>query len=165
MFASDHTGVQAKISCATTATHVAAAKRVEPSATTTTSFVKTVDLATPDAVTAAFETVFNGGGSTSVEKRLTALQGADQLRESFIARAEDPAIKPLADRVRVRIDSIEGVDADHVNVVYSIVLDGAVVLDHLPGKAVLDGGVWLVTRRTYCQVATLGAKTVPEPCR
>ena len=65
----------------------------------------------------------------------------------------------------MRIDSIDVVDKNHVDVVYSIMLDGAAVLDHLPGKAVQDGGVWLVTRRTYCQVATLGTSTVPEPCR
>ena len=57
------------------------------------------------------------------------------------------------------------VDKNHVDVVYSIVLDGAVVLDHLPGAAVRAGDHWLVTRQTYCQVATLGATTVPEPCR
>lgn len=165
VFASDHTGVQAKISCRTNAADLAAAKKVAAKSTTTTTQAPAVDAATKAAVTKAFETVFNGGGGTTVESRLTALQGADQLRDSFIARSEDPAVKPLADRVRARIDSIEGVDTTNVNVVYSILLDEAVVLDHLPGAAVRDGDQWLVTRRTYCQVATLGQKTVPEPCR
>jgi hypothetical protein len=60
---------------------------------------------------------------------------------------------------------MQKVDRNVVDVVYSIVLDQAVVLDHLPGAAVRHGDDWLVTRRTYCQVATLGEKTVPTPCR
>ncbi|MGZ6972584.1 MAG: endonuclease/exonuclease/phosphatase family protein [Acidimicrobiia bacterium] len=163
VFASDHTGVQATISCLTTAGDRAAAKRITVS-TTSTSKAATIDDATRTAVTKAFETVFNGGGA-DVETRLTSLQDADRLRDSFIARYEDPAVKSIADRVRVRIDSMEGVDAKHVDVVYSILLDQAAVLDHLPGAAVRVGGRWLVTRRTYCQVATLGQSTVPEPCR
>ncbi len=81
---------------------------------------RTVDPETAAAVTTSFETVFNGGGA--IESRLTSLQDADQLRESFIARYEDPAIKDVVDQVTVRIDSMSAVDDDHVNVVYSILL-------------------------------------------
>ncbi len=68
------------------------------------------------------------------------------------------------DQVRVRIDSMERVDAHHVDVVYSILLDQAEVLGHVAGGAVLEGGRWLVSRASYCQVATLGQSTVPEAC-
>ena len=115
-------------------------------------------------MTKAFETVFNGGGST-VETRLTALQDAGLLRDAFIARYEQPAVKAIADQIHVRIDSMNAVDRDHVNVVYSILLDQTAVLDHLPGEAVREAGTWLVSRRSYCQVATLGESTVPEACR
>jgi endonuclease/exonuclease/phosphatase family metal-dependent hydrolase len=165
VFAADHTGVQAKISCVTTAADLAAARSVsKASTTTTTKKAAVVGAATAASVAKAFETVFNGGGG-DIESRLKSLQDADQLRESFVARYEDPAVKSIADGVRVRMDSIEGVDPARVDVTYSILLNGAVVLDHLPGAAVHEGGRWLVTRRTYCQVATLGQSTVPEPCR
>lgn len=154
VFASDHTAVQATISCLTSADDLAAAKPVGSSKTT----------ATAAAVTKAFETVFNGGGST-VETRLTALQDAGLLRDAFVARYEQPAVKAIADRIHVRIDSMNAVDRDHVDVVYSILLDQTAVLDHLPGQAVREAGRWLVSRRSYCQVATLGEPTVPEACR
>lgn len=163
VFASDHTGVQAKISCLTTARDRAEAKPVAPSATSTTTKATAIDNETTSAITYAFETVFNGGGD--IDTRLGYLDDAAALRESFIARFEDPATKAVVDQVRVRIDSMERVDADHVNVVYSILLDQAEVLGHLPGSAVRKGDRWLVSRASYCQVATLGQSTVPEACK
>ena len=122
-----------------------------------------VDEQTKAAITTAFETVFNGGGD--LETRLRSLQDAKALRESFVARFEDPATKDVVDKVRVRIDSLTRVDDRHVDVVYSILLDQAAVLDHVAGGAVQDDGTWLVTKDAYCQVASLGQSTVPEPCR
>lgn len=165
VFASDHTGVQAKISCATTRADRAAARPLAARATTTTTAAAAIDAATRTAVTTAFQTVFDGGAGATIERRLSALQDAARLRDSLTARYEDPSIKPLADQVRVRIDGITRVDARHVTVVYSIVVAGSVALDHLPGGAVREGGRWLVTRRAYCEVATLGATSVPEACR
>jgi endonuclease/exonuclease/phosphatase family metal-dependent hydrolase len=165
VFASDHTGVQAKITCVTTPADLAAARPVKASSTTTTTKVFAVDAATKAAVTKAFETVFDGGAGTSTESRLSSLQDADRLRASFIARYEDPSIKALADQVKVRIDSMQGVDARNVDVTYSILVSGAVALDHLPGGAVKVGNRWVVSRKSYCAVASLGATSVPEACR
>jgi endonuclease/exonuclease/phosphatase family metal-dependent hydrolase len=163
VFASDHTGVSATIRCETTTADLDAAKRAASSSSTTTTRVATVDEQTAAAITTAFETVFNGGGDLAT--RLRSLQDADALRESFIARFEDPATKNVVDKVRVRIDSLTPVDDTHVDVVYSILLDSAAVLDHVQGGAVQDGGKWLVSKDAYCQVASLGQSTVPEPCR
>jgi endonuclease/exonuclease/phosphatase family metal-dependent hydrolase len=165
VFASDHTGVQAKISCRTTAGDRDAARPVAAASTTTSTTLAPVDPATRAAVTSAYETVFDGGAAATVDRRLSALQDAERLRASLTARYEDPAIKPLADQVHVRIDGITHVDARHVGVVYSILLSGSVALDHLPGGAVRERGRWLVTRRAYCAVAVLGATSVPEGCR
>ncbi len=163
--ASDHTGVEATISCLTSAADRAAARPVAGSArTTTTTAGAAVGAATGAAVTHAFETVFNGGG-TSIDTRLSALQDADLLRDAFIARYEQPAVKAIADQIHVRMDSMSAVDADHVDVLYSILLGQTPVLDHLTGQAVREGGRWLVSRRSYCQVASLGEPTVPEACR
>jgi hypothetical protein len=49
--------------------------------------------------------------------------------------------------------------------VYTLLLDGAAVLDHLPGAAVKPDGTWLVSRKTFCDVSTQGVKEIPEPCR
>jgi endonuclease/exonuclease/phosphatase family metal-dependent hydrolase len=163
VFASDHTGVQAKISCVTTAADRAAARRVAARPTTTTTKAAEVGAETKAAITKAFETVFNGGGD--LETRLAALQDAEQLRDSFIARFEDPATKAVVDQVRVRIDSMQQLDNRNVNVVYSILLDQAEALGHLPGSAVRVGDRWLVSRKSYCQVATLGQSTVPGACK
>ena len=57
------------------------------------------------------------------------------------------------------------VDTTHANVTYTLLLDGAAVLDHLPGAAVQVGPRWLVTRRTYCDVSTQGATEIPPPCQ
>jgi endonuclease/exonuclease/phosphatase family metal-dependent hydrolase len=162
VFASDHTGVTATIRCRTTSADRNAAKKVAGLTTTTTRAAR-VDEQTAAAITAAYETVFNGGGD--LETRLRSLQDADALRESFVARFEDPATKNVVDKVRVRIDSLTPVDDTHVDVVYSILLDQAAVLDHVQGGAVQVGGTWLVSKDAYCQVASLGVDTVPEPCR
>lgn len=163
VFASDHTGVQARITCPTSAVDRAAARPVAGGTSTTTLPESAMEASTAAAITKAFETVFNGGGA--VETRLGSLQDADALRESLIARYNDPAIQAIAAQVRVRIDSMQPVDETTVDVAYSILLGEQAVLDHLPGRAVLENGDWLVSRSAYCQVATLGVDTVPEPCR
>jgi endonuclease/exonuclease/phosphatase family metal-dependent hydrolase len=162
VFASDHTGVTATISCRTTAADRAAARPLKLGTSTTTR-AAALDDATTAAITKAYETVFNGGGR--LETRLGALQDSEQLRDAFIARFEDPAVKAVVDAIKVRIDSLTRVDDTHVDVVYSIILNGAAVLDHVPGAAVREDGRWLVSKRAFCQVASLGQSTVPEPCR
>jgi endonuclease/exonuclease/phosphatase family metal-dependent hydrolase len=163
VFASDHTGVTATISCATRASDLDAARPLNGGSSTTTTRAAAVDPPTAAAITRAYEAVFNGGGA--IDTRLQSLQDADELRESFVARYSDPAIKNVVDRVRVRIDSLTRAGPDRVDVVYSILLDQAAVLDHVPGGAVRQGGRWLVSKDAYCQVASLGQSTVPEPCR
>lgn len=162
VFASDHTGVTATITCATTAADRAAARPVRISSTTTTR-AAALDASTTAAITKAYETVFNAGGA--IDARLRSLQDSEQLRAAFIARFEDPAVKAVVDGISVRIDSTTRVDEDNVDVVYSILLDEAAVLDHVQGAAVREGGRWLVSKGAFCQVASLGQPTVPEACR
>jgi hypothetical protein len=164
VFASDHTGVQATVSCTTSDDDLAAAKRVAGSSSTTTRpGGAEVPPQIAAAVTTAFETVFNGGGA--VETRLSALEDAELLRDSLIARYSDPGIQAIADQIHVRLDSMAQTSDDRVEVVYSILLGENAVLDHLPGAAVRVGDDWLVSRRTYCEVATQGVETIPEPCQ
>ena len=51
-----------------------------------------------------------------------------------------------------------------MNVTYSLLLEGEVVLGDLPGQAVKVGDTWLVSRRTFCDVATTGLDEIPPEC-
>ncbi len=64
-----------------------------------------------------------------------------------------------------RIERVDVVDATHADVVYTLLLDGAAVLDQLPGAAVKPGATWLVSRRTFCDVATQGVQEIPQACQ
>jgi endonuclease/exonuclease/phosphatase family metal-dependent hydrolase len=163
-YPSDHTGVQAAIRCATTPDQRDAAAGVTLPTVSTTTLPASggVDAATKAAVISAFETLFSGEVA-DVNAKLAVLEDADRLRSHFLESYE--ATKAIASRIRVRIDSMSPVDATHVSVVYSLLLDDAAVLDHLPGEAVKQGDRWLVSRRTYCDVSTQGAEVIPEPCR
>jgi endonuclease/exonuclease/phosphatase family metal-dependent hydrolase len=163
-YVSDHTGVEATIACTTTRADLAAARRIRTTTTTTTrpGSSGTVPVSVEQMVTEAYETLF-GGAVTDPDAKLAALQGAAALRESFIARMQ--SVGDLATRAGVEIDSITPAGRNAVDLVFTITLDGASVLDQLPGRAVKVDGRWLVARRSYCQVATLGIDTVPESCR
>lgn len=164
LFPSDHTAVEASLSCPTTAEQRAASgvTPLPPAPTTSTTPPGAIDASVRQAVTAAFEGLFSGAVS-DVDEKLSNLEDGELLRDSFVARYE--ATKEIASRITVRIDSVSARDADHVDVVYSLLLDGNPVLDHLPGGAVRVGGRWLVTRRTYCDVGTQGTDDIPEACR
>ena len=157
---SDHSGVQATLRCRTSAADLAASKPV-PSTTTTTTSEGPVASEDRDAITAAFTTLF--APNSDPDAQLAALENAAALRDSFIARKQQ--VGDLATRTGVRIDSFDGQTSDVVRVTFSIMIDGNVVLDALPGQAKLVRGHWLVTTKTYCQVATLGVDTIPEACK
>lgn len=162
---SDHTGVIAMLRCTTDDAHRSAASKATMPTAPPTSVVTgggPPDDETAAAITDAFNTLFAGTVSDP-EVKITALEDAERLRESFFEMYE--RTKEIASRIVIRIDAITMVDADHANVTYTLLLDGAAVLDHLPGAAVRVDGRWLVTRRTYCDVATQGATEIPEPCR
>lgn len=112
-------------------------------------------------MTAAFEGLF--APNPDADAQLANLEGGAALRDSFIARKQE--VGALADRTSVRIDSFDGATDDTVDVTFSILIDGAAVLDALPGQAKRIDGRWLVSTASYCQVATLGVQTIPEGCR
>ena len=163
VFPSDHTGVEATLSCATTedqresATSATVARRT----TTTVGADGAVDQATIGEITEAFHLLFDGD-VTDVEAKLGAVEDGELLREYFVASYE--AQREIASRVRVRIDAMRLLDPRHAEVTYSLLLEGQPVLDHLEGGAVRAGRRWLVTRRTYCDVSTQGQERIPEPC-
>ena len=120
------------------------------------------DSAAVAAITEAFTAVFDGT-VTDVDVKLAALQDGEALRPYFLSTYE--ATKAIASRVRVRIDDVALVDRTHADVTYTLLLDGSAVVDHQPGQAVQVDGRWLVSRRTYCDVSSQGATTIPPCCR
>jgi hypothetical protein len=163
-FPSDHTGVRATLGCPTTTDQVdtATTATVADVTTTTAGPAAAVDAETEAAITQAFTNVFDGT-VTDVEVKLASIESAEELRPFFLESYE--ATQAIASRIRLQIDAIEAVDATTADVTYSLLLDGAAVLDHLPGHAVKVDDEWLVSLRTYCDVSTQGADEIPEPCR
>lgn len=163
-FPADHTGVQATLECATTEAQreAAASATTATEQTTTTSSLPEVDAKTLAQISEAFSTLF-GGDVTDVDRKLAALEDGELLRPFVLATYE--VQKEIAARIRVRIDEVEMTDPTHASVTYTLLLDGAAVLDHLPGGAVKVGERWLVTRRTYCDVSTQGSDEIPTPCQ
>jgi endonuclease/exonuclease/phosphatase family metal-dependent hydrolase len=164
VFPSDHTGVQTTLDCATSDSQRQRAASATVTSAPTTSGPPTheVDPSTLAAITDAFRTVFDGD-VTDVDAKLAALQDGEILRPFFLASYEAQAA--IVSRIRVRVDEVLLVDPDHADVTYTLLLDGAAVLDHLPGAAVQVNGRWLVTRRTYCDVSTQGVTEIPPPCQ
>ena len=162
VFPSDHNGVEATLRCMTTQADLAAAD----AATTTSGSSTTVPSLTVSgedeaAITAAFDAVFEGV-APDPDDRLRAIQDGERVRESLTTQLATQA--ELLARVSVQIDSMQPAEDGEVEVVYTILLNGAAVLDHVEGRAVSEDGTWLVTLDTYCSVARLGQATVPEGC-
>jgi hypothetical protein len=163
-FPSDHTGVQATLQCATTPAQVEAApgQTVATTAPPTTEGLDLIDGQTAGEIRQAFTNVFDGS-VTDPEVKLASIEEGEALRESFLETYG--ATREVAAGISVRIDELSPVDAEHFDVTYTLILDGAPVLDHLPGAAVKVGDTWLVSLRTYCDVSTQGSDTIPPPCQ
>jgi endonuclease/exonuclease/phosphatase family metal-dependent hydrolase len=159
---SDHTGVIAMLTCVTSSSQRAAASSATfPTTTTTTATASLADGATTTAITSAYQLLFDGT-NPDLESRLSALEDSEEMRSVFMAQYQQT--KNISPRIKVRIDGISMRGADNADVTYSLLLDGNAVLDHLPGGAIRSGDTWLVTRRTFCDVATQGMTTIPAPC-
>ncbi len=159
---SDHTGVTAVLACATSPSRRAASDAATfPTTTTTDATATTADGATTAAITSAYGLLFDGT-NPDIEHRLAALEDSELMRPVFMAQYQQT--KDVAARIKVRIDGITMRGADAADVTYSLLLDGNTVLDHLPGGAIRSGDTWLVTRRTFCDVATQGMTEIPAPC-
>ncbi len=160
VFPADHNAVIATIQCRTTAADLAASTPVH-SSTTTTAATDKLAPATVAKVITAFRTLFEP--NPDPDTQLAALENGAALRDSFIARKQQ--VGNLASRTSVRLDSLrQGATPNTIDVTFSILIDGNVVLDVLPGQAKLVGGRWLVSTKSYCQVATLGIDTIPKEC-
>ncbi len=99
-------------------------------------------------VSTAFATVYGHG--PDVEK-LSLLQGGGDpavVAAGRAAAAKFPQISAGSMPVVLRVVFT---DATHAAVLYEIVYHGQPTVGPKLGSAILDGGVWMVTRATYCQ--------------
>jgi endonuclease/exonuclease/phosphatase family metal-dependent hydrolase len=161
VFPADHSAVEASIRCRTTAADRNAPIRPHVTPSTSRPPGTKVTPAVKAGVTAAFDGLF--APNPDPDAQLSHLENGAALRDSFLARRAQ--VGELANQTSVRIDSFDRATAGAVDVTFSILISGAVVLDALPGQAKLVDGTWFVTTKTYCQVATLGVDTIPEPCK
>jgi len=109
------------------------------------------------AVERAFETVFGSGAS--VDERLALVEDSGDLRAVV---QEVVAVHRVSGDPDVWVDSVRFVGAEEAEVRWSPVLAGGARLPML-GFAVLDGGVWKVSRNSYHQVASPAGVPVPPP--
>jgi hypothetical protein len=163
---SDHTGVWATLSCTVDERARAAAQTPAPLPPAPTTTLAPgggpPDDATAAAITEAYQALFNGD-ITDLDRKLASLEDADLLRDYFVQQMQ--AVADLAARTSVRVDDIVLTAPDRATVTFAILLDGTVVVvGPRAGEAVRVGDRWLVTRRTYCDLSTMGAEEIPEPC-
>jgi hypothetical protein len=112
----------------------------------------------PGAVAAiehAFHTVFSDASTD--EERAEALEDGTGLLPSLAeARERAPAIGP----VRVQIQRVRFLDEHHARVGFTILLGGAGG-PSLDGQALETGGVWRVSRETFCRVVAMAGVRCP----
>jgi endonuclease/exonuclease/phosphatase family metal-dependent hydrolase len=154
-YPSDHTGVVLELVCepgvATAGTFPSPAPPSTAPTTTSTTTATSVADHSVDEITSAFVTLFDGA-DPDVDHRLANLENGDGLRDTFITLLETAG--PSATASSVRVDSVALTGAATADVVFSVLLSGAVVFDHLHGTAVKEEGRWLVSAETFCALAT-----------
>ena len=109
------------------------------------------------AVEQAFETVFGGGAG--VEERLALIEDSGSLRP--VVEEVTASYRALGDP-DIWVDLVRFVSADEAEVHWAPTLVGGGRVP-LPGFAVLDDGVWKVSRVTFLQMASMAGITEPLP--
>jgi endonuclease/exonuclease/phosphatase family metal-dependent hydrolase len=155
-YPSDHTGVVMDLTCPPSESR---SPTTFPPAPTTTlgSLPAPPDDETEQAITTAFETLFDGG-EPDIEKRLGYLQDADRLRATLMTVQQQAG--DLAASTSARVDSIAQTSATTADVVFSVLVGDSVALDHIQGDAVRTDDQWLVSAATFCTLATTVAPDV-----
>lgn len=159
----DHSGVIAVLACPTSQSQLDAAAAATFPTTTATTEPPSGSLETGDqaAIESAFDLVFSGA-NPDPEARLQALEDADEMRQVFIDQLEASA--DIAAQISVQVDSVTLVAPGRADVTFSLLLDGESALGDLSGQAVMVGDTWLVSRQTFCDIATTGLDEIPPAC-
>ena len=155
-FPSDHTGVALALECGVAAVDAGAAAVALPEEPEPPEAPEPqgqpVDAASAEAITAAFETFFDGS-ITDIEVRIDQIEGFSGMREA--ARQTFEGSADIGAGVRGRVEDISRTSSTTAEIVYSILLNDQVVFDGRIGGAVLHEGRWLVDKATFCDLVAL----------
>jgi endonuclease/exonuclease/phosphatase family metal-dependent hydrolase len=162
-YPSDHTGVVLVLEC-------------EPAGGTDDAVVPTLpdepepvdepasgaaDPATEAAIAGAYETFFDGA-IADLDLRLAQVENGDRFEEVFSAQVE--AAGAFATETSARVESVILTSEATADVVYTILVLGSAVFDHVDGDAVRIDGRWLVGQETFCDLARQDPSNVPAEC-
>jgi hypothetical protein len=88
----------------------------------------------------------------------TALEDGDQLTEAIELLA---ALAPPPEVKTATVTDVVFTDAETANVTYDFLIDGKPVLPGATGTAVLQDDTWVVSKTTFCTLASLGSPNSP----
>ena len=108
-------------------------------------------------VKANWQTFF--AGTTSADKKIALVQGAQQ----FAAVIRAQAASPLAKATQASVTSVKLVSPTKAEVKYAITQGGQPVLPNQTGVAVLQGGVWKVSAASFSALLALEGKMLTSP--
>ena len=153
-FPSDHTGVALALACDAAGVDPAASDLAMPDEPEPPAEPedRPVDSVAAEAITTAFE-IFFDGSIADIEARIDQIEDFAGMREA--ARLTFESSGDAGAAVRGRVDSIARTSNTTAEVAYSILLNDQVIFAGRIGEAVLDGGRWLVSKATFCDLVAL----------
>ena len=95
------------------------------------------------AVTADWQEFFSG--ATPAARKIALLQQGQQFAKTITAQASSP----IAQGTQAKVTSVTVTSPTTANVTYSITMGGQTALPDQQGQAVLEGGVWKVSARSF----------------
>jgi hypothetical protein len=117
----------------------------------------TASAAATAAITANWQAFF--AGTTPAAKKITLLERGPLFAKVITAQAKSP----LAQATQAKVTSVEVVSPTKATVKYSIVQGGQTALPDQTGQAVLQGGVWKVSARSFAALLALEGVKVALP--
>ncbi|MFG2818152.1 hypothetical protein ACGFX4_01890 [Kitasatospora sp. NPDC048365] len=97
---------------------------------------------------------------TSLDDKAALLQGGDQLAPVLQGFASDPRVG----QVQAKVTDVAFTSATEATVTYQLSIQGNVVQPDATGQAVLDSGVWKVSRSTLCGLVQQSGNTAVPGC-
>jgi len=119
----------------------ACGKAVNANATTPPS--PTASASATAAVTADWQEFFSG--ATPAARKIALLQNGQRFATTINAQASSP----IAQGTQAKVTSVTVTSPTTATVTYSITMGGQTALPDQQGKAVLEGGVWKVSAKSF----------------
>jgi hypothetical protein len=121
------------------------------------SSAKSASSSPTEQVKRAWTTFFEG--STPPADRIALLQNGQRFAQ--VIRAESNS--PLAKQTKVLVEKVTLLGSTQAKVAYTITLGGQPALPNQTGLAVVEGGRWKVSDKSFCALLRLQG-TVPPAC-